>query len=802
MDYRKRGRILAGFMSFLVFALVTLTDFPTTAQANLTDQVESIAGTSWQGQPGIAQTTKEIMAWKQAPAKTASTPTRLPVGTSNHSPGTTSPVVQLALSLNGPGSNPAVAVNPLQTGAFPTVGFNFPAIPVTPADFDNLPGQAVPPDPMGAVGPTQFLMLVNGLLRTFDKTTGAPDGVLDINPDLFFAPVMTLNSVNKTDSPRVRYDRLSGRWILLMNDRPGGQAKLPNRILLAVSSNAIITPGTVWHEYFFQPGQALPASSQNLFADYPTLGVDSNALYIGVNLYTINPQQFYDTAAFVVRKSSILGDGPIYVTAFAPLIDLNGDSPFTPQGADNFDAGSTAGYFIGINNNKFNRNQLELRKVTNPGGSNPTLSPNISVQIDPTVLPLPIPHKGNTGDALPPGQDLGKLAALDNRLLNATIRQGHLWTAHQLGVDASGASEAGTADRDGSRWYDLDLATLQITKSGTIYDSTAAKKSYWLPSITLSGQGHAVLGFNAAGPDDYISAGAARLLASATAMQPPQLYITSASAYNPIIAPGATSSRRWGDYSYTSLDPEDNMTFWTIQEFAYSTGAYGLQVAKLAAPPPATPVSATATLQPGLNSVILTITGSSLDGSGFYEPGPGFPRHLTVSIDGEIVVKNIISVTPTSITLAVSSLFALTGPHSVTVTNPDGQTITGSDVINVAAYSCTQPVTSRADDGGLATLRKAVEAADASTDCKTVILNVTGPISLSGSLPVPAGVTITTDKPCSAGKVEIVGPGIISDGLILNGGIFFGLDIHGFNGRQIAPAAGNNHLKCIKAAMT
>ena len=25
---------------------------------------------------------------------------------------------------------------------------------------------------------------------------------------------------------------------------------------------------------------------------------------------------------------------------------------------------------------------------------------------------------------------------------------------------------------------------------------------------------------------------------------------------------------RWGDYSYTSLDPSDGLTFWTIQEYA------------------------------------------------------------------------------------------------------------------------------------------------------------------------------------------------------------------------------------------
>jgi hypothetical protein len=27
----------------------------------------------------------------------------------------------------------------------------------------------------------------------------------------------------------------------------------------------------------------------------------------------------------------------------------------------------------------------------------------------------------------------------------------------------------------------------------------------------------------------------------------------------------------WGDYSYTTLDPEDGLTFWTVQAFAKQT---------------------------------------------------------------------------------------------------------------------------------------------------------------------------------------------------------------------------------------
>jgi hypothetical protein len=97
-----------------------------------------------------------------------------------------------------------------------TVGTNFTG--ATLAETGS-----IPPDTMGVVGPSQFVVLVNGRLRTFDKTSGVADGALNVDPDVFFASVMTPVSppaINFTFEPQVRYDRLSGRWILMMIDVP------------------------------------------------------------------------------------------------------------------------------------------------------------------------------------------------------------------------------------------------------------------------------------------------------------------------------------------------------------------------------------------------------------------------------------------------------------------------------------------------------------------------------------------------------------------------------------------------------
>jgi len=80
-----------------------------------------------------------------------------------------------------------------------------------------------------------------------NKSTGSADGVLNTGTDNSFSSVMTPPILNHlTSDPRVRYDRLSGRWFIIIIDVPGFTGGLPNRFLLAVSDSSTITMDTVW----------------------------------------------------------------------------------------------------------------------------------------------------------------------------------------------------------------------------------------------------------------------------------------------------------------------------------------------------------------------------------------------------------------------------------------------------------------------------------------------------------------------------------------------------------------------------
>jgi hypothetical protein len=543
---------------------------------------------------------------------------------------------------------------------------------------------AFPPDVMGAVGPTQYVVFVNGRVRTFNKTTGAADGVINADPDAFFSLVMTppgVGEITYTSDPNVRYDRLSGRWFLTIIDVTAnsstGALTRANRVLIAVSDGSIITPSTVWSFTYYQ--------NPTYFDDYPSLGIDANALYIGTDKFTI-AGSFNNTKAYVFNKASIIAGTPTGFIFDNLLVSNVG--PFAPRGVDNYDPNNTGpsavGYFIGVDN--LNYSTLMLRRITNPGGT-PTISANISITVNTTRYPITVRHQGNTGGAN------GYLDALDDRLFAAHLRNGRLWTAHNIGVRNNGISSTTLANsRNAARWYELTnlTSTPTIVQSGTLYDNSSTagnldQRNYWIPTIMVSGQGHAALGCSIAGTNERINGfTTGRLVGDALgslrdgpggATLPG--YTNSTTAYNPMSDPGGTAGRRWGDYSFTSLDPNDDMTMWTAQEFCDAANSWGVRVVQLLAPPPVTPTLCTPSAIPNQASINVVITGTVVNGSGFFDPGTGFPNRISASFSpAGISVNSVTYNNPTQVTINLNASGAANGFYTVTITNPDGQSAT------------------------------------------------------------------------------------------------------------------------------
>jgi PKD repeat protein len=176
-------------------------------------------------------------------------------------------------------------------------------------------------------------------------------------------------------------------------------------------------------------------------------------------------------------------------------------------------------------------------------------------------------------------------------------------------------------------------------------------------------------------------------------LQAPTNYTASTTAYNPSGDPGGTSGRRWGDYSYTSVDPNDDMTMWTIQEFCDAANSYGVRVVKLFAPPPATPASTVpSSVMQGSNNVDVLVTGTQVGGSGFFDPGAGFSNRLSAAVNGGGVTVNSVTYSnPAIATLNITVTGgAALGARTVTVTNPDGQSVTSvSGILTITSSGPT-----------------------------------------------------------------------------------------------------------------
>ena len=164
----------------------------------------------------------------------------------------------------------------------------------------------VPPDSMADVGSSQIVVCVNGLIRTFTKS-GMADGVLSMSTSNFFLSVMGSSDVS---DPRVRYDRLSGRWFISMIT-----VDTPNRIVFAVSSGPQITSSPASRSFFFQQNMSHPRIDNNRFADYQRSGWTRTRCILGSTYSPVAGTSFQEHTGFVVNKAG-LTNGTLTVTAF------------------------------------------------------------------------------------------------------------------------------------------------------------------------------------------------------------------------------------------------------------------------------------------------------------------------------------------------------------------------------------------------------------------------------------------------------------------------------------------------------
>jgi hypothetical protein len=584
--------------------------------------------------------------------------------------------IQRRRMLSNPPDSPAVSAWPLRDAVASNVGDavrnspqtvnrNFLGIIRTEA------GGATPPDSHGAVGPTQVILAVNLYVKSFNKTTGNPDGVLNLSLNTFFSSVSEGGGLF---DPRIKFDPISRRWFLsaLTN-------ATTNRIVLAVSSGPEITNSSSFTFYSFAAIDGGGSEAGTPFADFDTLGIDAKGVYIGVNVFNASRDTVIGSTVFVLNKPRLLSQNPtLTVTAFRRLNNGSGPGPSTPHVADNPDPAATEAYLIGHDN--VSLGLLVLRRIVGADTLTPAISGNLNLTVPTTAPPINVPIRGRSVDGLD---------SLDDRLVEPKVRNGRLWTAQNIQVDANGVASS-SGGRTGSRWYEIgNLSTTPtLIQAGTLFSNAAASPdSFWMPSIGITGQGHAALGCSAAGPNrfpDIVYAG--RLRGDQPgALRSPTTAVTGTNSYFLI-------SNRWGDYSQVATDPDDDMTMWTFQEYAPSISEWGVRAIQLVAPPPATIAGVSPASAAQGQTLDVTVTGTATNGEGFYTPPAPFPKKIAANFGPGVVVNRVTVNSPTQAVFNITVQGgATTGIRNLTVTNPDGQATTASNVFTVNA-GCAAPI--------------------------------------------------------------------------------------------------------------
>ena len=109
-----------------------------------------------------------------------------------------------------------------------------------------------------------------------------------------------------------------------------------------------------------------------------------------------------------------------------------------------------------------------------------------------------------------------------------------------------------------------------VVQSGSVFAAPGANDvdqlNYWIPSIMVSGQGHAAMAFSRAGTGVAVNAYTVGRLSTDTlgTMQAETAITASGTDYTPRFDTWARrGSRMWGDYSSTCVAPVDGLSMCT-----------------------------------------------------------------------------------------------------------------------------------------------------------------------------------------------------------------------------------------------
>jgi hypothetical protein len=559
-----------------------------------------------------------------------------------------------------------------------------------------------PPDTDGAVGPHDYVQMVNADFAIFTKTG-----------DTIYGPVPTNTlwsgfgggcETNDDGDGVVRYDALADRWVITQFT-----SSAPFLECFAVSQTP--DPTGAYYRYAFQYAD---------FADYPKIGVWPDAYYATYNL--LASRMFLGSLLCALDRHAMLAG----LSATQQCVELS--QPYGSVQAASLD-GSTPPptgspeYVVSLGDSTslvYWRFHVDW---TTPANSTLT---------GPTAIAV-ASYSPACGSCIPQAGTSQQLDSLGNAVMDRlAYRNFGDHAALVLNDSVTVGSSVGI------RWYELrpDASdNLSLFQQGTYAPDSAYR---WMGSIATDRNGDIGLGFSESSATmhpaiDYTG----RLVGD-----PPG---SMAGEGTIIDGPGSQIDQvmplsRWGDYTSMSVDPTDDCTFWYTNEYLPADGfAWATRIATFKFPSCGDDFSLTAnpsalSVNQGAGTTATISTATTL----------GNAQSVSLSATG-LPAGTTATFSPPSVTSGTNSTLNLT----TNMTTPPGTyaiNVTGTAASGTRSTSIALTVI--ANDFSISTSPQSLQVADGAHRAVSIITATTSgspqPVSLSAT-GLPAGVSATVN---------------------------------------------------------
>jgi hypothetical protein len=404
-----------------------------------------------------------------------------------------------------------------------------------------------PPDINGAVGNTYILESTNQEFDIFNKT-GALNSVLDITT--FFAA----QNGHFYFDPHVSYNAAYNRYIItsdgLLSNNDGG-------IFIGISQTD--DPAGNWYTYSFD-GVGVGNSAD--FLDYPQLGYNNKWVVITANEYNNN--------IAIQSDIYVLNRAQLYNGTLGSVSSFTDNNNFSIAPAQTYDTIEDSIYLVkNYNGNSSGFGYILIGSIS--GTVNNPLYSFYPIQYGESQT---WSDSGEIG-ATQLGASTNIESGLDTKIENVVYKNSSLWFTHTVYLPATSPTHCGVD------WWQMNPArhTIKLLEFGRVEDPNGVI-DYYYPSINVDANNDVLVGYCTSSPDIYASSQYS-YHASTDPLNTMEDGYLFQQGQAPYVQEYNTGRNRYGDFTFTCLDPVDN-SFWTFQEFASSpANTWGTVIANI-----------------------------------------------------------------------------------------------------------------------------------------------------------------------------------------------------------------------------